>query len=171
MAMNEWLKGNYIPRNPRKYKGDISKIVYRSSWERTFMVWCDTDPDIIAWSSETVIVPYYDPVKKCERKYHVDFRIVTKGTDGVPQVTLIEIKPHKQTQKPRQSRAKSDKTMLTEATTWLTNQAKWKAAEKLCKALGWKFFIITEKELYGGIDRGFQPPSSPQAAKRKAGQG
>jgi len=169
MAMNKWLKGKYVPKNISKYKGDVSKIVYRSSWERTFMVWCDTDPDILAWSSETVIIPYYDPVKKQERSYHVDFRIVTRQADGSVKVALVEIKPYKQTVKPRANRNKSDKTMITEAAAWLTNEAKWKAARAFCKALNWDFHIITERQLYGDIDRA--APSSSQSPKRKAGKG
>jgi hypothetical protein len=168
--MNEWLKGKYTPRNPRKYKGDITKIVYRSSWERVFMVWCDNDPDILAWSSETVIIPYLDPIKETQRSYHVDFRIVAKTPDG-PKVSLVEIKPYKQTMKPRPNKNKSEKTMLNEAMTWMTNEAKWKAARVFCKALGWEFHIITERELFGGIDRGFKPPSSSPQAKKKPGKG
>jgi hypothetical protein len=29
------------------------------------------------------------------------------------------------------------------------NQAKWQAAEEYCKDKGWKFVIMTEKEIYG----------------------
>jgi hypothetical protein len=172
--MNVWLKGHFVCKNPRKYKGDLSKIVYRSSWERTFMTWCDNDEDILAWSSETVIVPYHDPVKNTMRSYHVDFRIVTKSPDG-PKVSLVEIKPYKQTIRPRPNKNKSEKTILTEAATWLTNEAKWKAARAFAKACGWEFHIITEVELFGGIDRGYKPakkaPSSPAKAKKSRSQG
>ena len=153
---NRWLKGKYVPQNPKKYKGDINKITYRSSWERTFMVWADSTPEILAWSSETVNIPYYDPVQRKERTYVMDFRIVTKQSDGTNKVFLVEIKPEKQTKKPRGGN-KSEKTMLTEQTAWITNQAKWAAAEKVCKALGWGFVIFTERDLFGNIDRGFKP--------------
>lgn len=153
--MNRWMKGKYEPRNPRKYKGDLSKITYRSSWERVFMVWCDVTPEVLAWSSETVIIPYYDPAQKKERNYFMDFRIVTKQADGTAQVTLVEIKPFKQTQKPRGNRNKAENTLLNEATTWITNQAKWAAARSFCKALGWNFVIFTEKDLFGDIDRAY----------------
>jgi hypothetical protein len=123
-----------------------------------FMGWCDSTPAVLAWSSETVIIPYFDPVKNCERKYFMDFRIVTKQADGSVKVTLVEIKPYKQTIKPRATYNKSDKTILTERLEYATNSAKWAAAEKFCEALGWNFVKITEKELFGGIDRGFQAP-------------
>lgn len=151
--MNKWMKGKYTPVNPRKYRGDLDKITYRSSWERVFMAWCDNTPEVLAWSSETVVIPYYDPVLKKERNYFVDFRIVTKQADGTTKVALIEIKPYKQTQRPRNTGNKSEKTLLEETTTWMTNQAKWEATRKFCKALGWNFVIFTEKDLYGDMDR------------------
>ena len=36
-------KGKYNPRNPEKYKGNPHNIIYRSLWERKFMVYCDTN--------------------------------------------------------------------------------------------------------------------------------
>ena len=50
--------GRYIPKNPKKYKGDHSKVIYRSLWERRFMVYCDSSDFIIEWGSEEIIIPY-----------------------------------------------------------------------------------------------------------------
>lgn len=158
MSNNRWLKGRYKPKNPQKYKGDVEKIIYRSSWERTFMVWADGDDDILAWSSEETKIPYFDPVAKKGRTYVVDFKILTRCSDGKFQVTLIEIKPEKQTKKPRNTRTKAEKTLLTEQATYMTNVAKWRAAIKWCDERGWKFKILTEVDLFGGIDRGYKPP-------------
>lgn len=156
--MNKWLKGKFTPQNPKKYKGNADNIVYRSSWERTFMLWCDQEPDILAWGSEEIAITYFDPIQNKKRKYYVDFQIVTRKSDGQYKVTMIEIKPFKQTVKPRANKNKSDKTILTEQTTWLTNQAKWRAALEYANQRGWSFKIITEKELFGGIDRRYKPP-------------
>ena len=46
------LKGKYTPKNPIKYKGDPTNIIYRSSWELKFMKWCDLREDVIEWQSE-----------------------------------------------------------------------------------------------------------------------
>jgi hypothetical protein len=156
--MGVWMKGGYTPINPNKYRGDPNKIVYRSSWERAFMTFCDTTPDIKFWSSETEIVAYFDPVKNKQRKYFVDFRLVTKQSDGSLKTILIEIKPKKQTIKPRSNKNKSQKTMLSESTTYATNLAKWTAARAYCATKGWGFVIISEDVLFGGIDKGFKPP-------------
>lgn len=156
--MNKWYKGFYTPMNPGKYTGNIDKITFRSSWENLFMRFCDTTPEILKWGSEVVAIPYYDPVQKKERRYFVDFRIVTRQADGSIKVTLIEIKPYKQTQRPRASRNKSEKTMITEQAAYFTNMAKWEAAKKFSKALGWEFRVFTERDLYGDIDRAYKPP-------------
>ena len=47
------LKGRFKPKNPKKYKGDPSNIIFRSSWERDVMNWCDKNEKIVSkWSSE-----------------------------------------------------------------------------------------------------------------------
>ena len=38
-------KGKFHPTNRKKYKGDINNIIYRSLWERKFMVYCDENDD------------------------------------------------------------------------------------------------------------------------------
>lgn len=158
--MQTWLKGKFTPNNPKKYVGDLDKITYRSSWERAFMSWCDNTPEIIGWSSETAVVPYFDPVAQKARRYYIDFKILTKRSDGSFKVTLIEIKPYKQTIKPRPNKRKSEKTVMMEQATWITNKAKWTAAKAYAAQRGWEFKIITEKEIFGGIDKGY-PAKKP----------
>lgn len=159
--MNRWLKGKYKPINPNKYRGNIDEIIFRSSWERAIMVWFDTTPEILYWASEEIAISYIDPVQRKQRRYYPDFQIVTKNADGSYRVTLVEIKPYKQTIKPRANKNKSEKTILTEQATWITNVAKWRAAKAYCVQRGWDFRIITEKEIFGGIDRGFKPAKKP----------
>ena len=45
-------KGKYQPSHPRKYKGDPTNIIYRSLWERKFMVYCDNNENILEWRSD-----------------------------------------------------------------------------------------------------------------------
>ena len=45
-------KGLYKPKNPSKYKGNPTNIIYRSLWERRLMSYLDDHPDILQWSSE-----------------------------------------------------------------------------------------------------------------------
>ena len=43
-------KGRFRPSNPHKYKGDHTKIIYRSLWELKFMRKCDENTGIVQWS-------------------------------------------------------------------------------------------------------------------------
>ena len=56
--------GKFKPKNYKKYKGDPTKIFYRSLWERRFMVYCDNNDKIIEWGSEELIIPYRSPLDK-----------------------------------------------------------------------------------------------------------
>ena len=71
-------KGKYKPKYRSKYKGDPTKIIYRSLWERRFMVYCDENPSIIKWASEEVIIPYRSPLDKRIHRYYPDFWVKTK---------------------------------------------------------------------------------------------
>ena len=42
--------GIFKPRNPQKYNGDASRIVYRSSWEARVMNYLDDNPSVIWWA-------------------------------------------------------------------------------------------------------------------------
>lgn len=118
----------------------------------------DNTPEIVKWSSETTIIPYFDPVSQKDRRYFMDFTVQAKQSDGSLKTLLIELKPYKQTLRPRANRNKSERTILNEVATYATNKAKWDAAAALCKKMGWTFLIWTEKDLFAGIDKGFKRP-------------
>tara|TARA_R100000081_G_scaffold91914_1_gene71555 strand:+ start:1281 stop:1724 length:444 start_codon:yes stop_codon:yes gene_type:complete len=142
-------KGKYRPKHPNKYNGDPTNIIYRSSWELKLMVYLDEHKDIVQWSSEEFCVPYRSPIDGRMHRYFPDFWIKRRAGGCV----LIEVKPHKQTMPPdikNKNKTKSgriSRRYLNEVKTWGINEAKWKAAEEYCKDRGWKFKIMTEKEL------------------------
>ena len=142
--------GQFIPRNPRKYKGDVSQIFYRSGLELQFMLECDRNPNIISWVSEEIVIPYLSPVDRKFHRYYPDFLIKVKTTEGVEESILVEIKPSSQVQAPTINKRRSKKAMLKEATTYAINEAKWKYAKEWCDDRNIKFKIITEKDIgYG----------------------
>jgi hypothetical protein len=51
-------KGKFIPTNTKKYRGNPTNIIYRSLWERKFMVYCDLNENILEWGSEEIIIPF-----------------------------------------------------------------------------------------------------------------
>ena len=60
-------KGKYKPRHPSKYKGDPTNIIYRSLWERKFMLYCDQTTNVLEWGSEEIALPYRSPI---DNRYH-----------------------------------------------------------------------------------------------------
>jgi hypothetical protein len=138
-------KGWFRPKNPQKYKGDAKNIVYRSNWELQVMKQLDLNPNVIWWASEELPIPYVSPVDKRVHRYFPDFIVRTKRKDGSEQTTIIEVKPYKQTIEP--TRKRKTRTYLNEVVTYAVNVEKWKAAELFCKEHGWKFQILTEKDL------------------------
>lgn len=143
MAKKSWKKGKFDPLNREKYRGS-TPIVYRSSWELKFMHWCDRHCDVVEWSSESIKIPYFNPLKNTQSIYVPDFTIKYKDRQGNIHQELVEIKPYDQTvASPKASKAKR----LVIA----VNHAKWKAAMKWCKYNGFDFRILTEREIYGTI--------------------
>ena len=147
----ETYKGRYRIENIKKYKGDISDVIYRSSWELKFMRWCDSNPSVLEWGSETVIIPYRSPVDNNVHRYFVDFYIKIQDKDNKILKYLIEIKPEKFT-KPPPIPQKQTKRFIQEVFNYGINQSKWKAATSFCDDRGWKFLVLTERDL--GINYG-----------------
>jgi hypothetical protein len=143
-------KGKFKPKNYKKYKGDPTKIIYRSLLERRFMVYCDDTASVLEWNSEEVVVPYISPVDNRYHRYFVDFWMKYQDKDGQIKIVLIEIKPAVQTKPPQVKHTptgRPTRRFLNEVTTWGVNQAKWKAAEEYAKDRKWEFKIITDKDL------------------------
>lgn len=149
---NHFTKGCsvYVPVNTEKYKGK-GQIITRSSWEIEFCKWADHSSRITSWVSEELCIRYQDPIqpimnnKPHFKSYWPDFVIETdKG-----EIFVVEVKPYKETIPPVKSNKKSRKTVITEQKNWLVNNSKWKAAKAYCFKKGWKFKIMTEKELFG----------------------
>ena len=143
-------KGRYRPSNPKKYRGDSSNIIYRSLWERKFMVYCDNQTKILEWGSEEIVLPYRSPIDNKVHRYFPDFYIKVKESNGKIKRYIIEIKPKKQTVEPKMKKRKT-KGYIYEVYEYARNQAKWKAAEEFCKDRMWEFKVLTEDEL--GIKR------------------
>ena len=138
--------GKYYPSFPRKYKGDPTNIIYRSLWERKFMVYCDKNTKILEWGSEEIALPYISPHDSRVHRYFPDFYIKVQENTGKIKRYLIEVKPLKQTTKPKKPKRQT-KGYIREAFEYARNQAKWKAAREYCADLMWEFKVITEKEL------------------------
>jgi hypothetical protein len=143
--VKQYKQGIYKPAHPEKCH--TKQNVYRSSYELAFMRWADNNPNVISWSSESVVIPYLKPTDGRIHKYFVDNTITLKDPQGNIHKYLIEIKPAKSLQPPKKTGRKKPQTLLMESKTYAVNLAKWEAAKKWAEKKGYKFIILTEKEL------------------------
>ena len=139
-------KGKYYPSFPRKYKGDPTNIIYRSLWERKFMVYSDKNQNILEWASEEIAIPYRSPIDNRVHRYFPDFYMKVRETNGKIKNYVIEVKPAKQTKPPTKPKRQT-KGYIREAYEYARNQAKWKMAKEFCADRQWEFKVVTEKEL------------------------
>ena len=135
-------KGKYKIKNPDKYLGNPSKVVFRSLWERNAFRWCENNPKVKLWNSEEVVVPYKSTVDKRLHRYFVDLLIQMDNKETY----LVEIKPKAQTMPPKK-RSRKTKKYINEQLTFVKNQDKWEAADQYAKHKGWKFQVWTEETL------------------------
>lgn len=146
-----YFQGYYIPNNPNKYIGNIKEIIFRSSYEKKFMVYCDKSTHIIEWSSEPIGIPYISPLDGKQHKYYIDFWVKIKNNEDKMIQYLVEVKPKAQLVKPiyegtymKESKLKNYNKSLK---MYITNMAKFKYAQLFAEEKGLKFMVITEAHL------------------------
>jgi len=147
-------QGYFTPKNPEKYRGDLAKIIYRSSWEFKFLNSCDGDPRIVEYSSEPVGIKYYNPILKKESTYWIDCYIKTLNQDGTATKWLIEIKPNKYLTPPESPKRLTEKQTLNyarHAKAFIVNSAKFDAAKAYAAKNDMRFGIITENFLFKNV--------------------
>jgi hypothetical protein len=139
--MAKFARGKFVPQHPEKYVG-LKMPIYRSSWELSFMRFCDTNVSVQKWASEAVQIPYKDPLTGRNTVYVPDFFIQYADKNNRMNVELIEIKPASQTILERVGKNKYNQAQF------IKNQAKWAAASLWCKQQGIKFRIVNENDLF-----------------------
>jgi hypothetical protein len=93
-------------------------------------------------------IPYVSPIDNQIHTYLPDFIVEKKSKNGEIETLIVEIKPFKQTQQPKQTKRKSKKSIINENINFQINNSKWEAAKQFCEKHSWKFVILTEKELF-----------------------
>lgn len=139
--MPKFAKGKFIMKHPEKYVG-LKTPTYRSSWEWSFMNFCDTNPNVFKWASEAINIPYRDPLSGRQTIYVPDFFIQYVDKNRTMHVELLEIKPASQTILERVGKNKQNQMQF------VKNQAKWQAATAWCKQQGIKFRVLNENDLF-----------------------
>lgn len=139
--MSKYVQGKYQILNPEKYVGN-KQPTYRSSWEHTFMSFCDNNPNILNWASEAVHINYRNPLTGRNTIYVPDFLITYNDANGKQHAEVIEVKPTKET-----NLAEAGKNIRNQAAVIL-NMAKWEAARQWCRAHGLTFRVVTEQDIF-----------------------
>lgn len=143
---NKNLKqGYYKCINPQKYNGNVDNIVYRSGLECNYFRYFDLNKNVLKWSSEEIQIPYIGLDGKTHR-YFVDVWVEVKKKDGSVQQIICEIKPEDFLKEPKPLK-RVTKQWKNRYATYLTNMAKFEAAEKFAEKTGMKFIILTERDL------------------------
>jgi hypothetical protein len=147
-------QGYFTPKNPSKYKGDPTQIIYRSGWEFKFFKFCDDNANVLEYASEPIGIQYWNSVDKREATYWVDGWMRTRNKEGREREWLIEIKPSKYILPPKAPQRLTEKQTMSyvrHAKAYLVNTDKFKAAKAYAKAHNMTFGIITENFLFGSM--------------------
>jgi hypothetical protein len=111
------------------------EIIYRSSYEKKFITWLESNKSVKYWGSECLKIPYLYIDGKMHN-YYPDYFI--EMVDG--SCIVVEIKPHNQTIKPINENCWAYKE-------YTKNMCKWRATKEFCNAKGYQFKILTEKSI------------------------
>jgi len=138
--MANFRQGFYEVKNSQKYVGN-GKPKFRSGWEMTFMMFLDSNDNVISWASEPVRIPYRNPLTGKMTMYVPDFIVTYRGPKETVRAELIEIKTKKQSLVESKMKDR-DKAIVA------VNYAKWHAATLWAKQNGLTFRVITEEQIF-----------------------
>jgi len=142
--MAKFARGKFAMKRPDKYVGTKSPT-YRSSWEWSFMNFCDNNDHVLKWASEAIQIPYRDPLTNRQTVYVPDFFIQYVDANNKILTELVEIKPASQTILERVGKNKYNQAQF------VKNQAKWAAATLWCRQQGIKFRILNENDIFSRV--------------------
>lgn len=138
--MTKFHQGYFIPKNPKKLVGNAQPFA-RSGWEFSVMTLLDNHPNVINWASESIKIPYRNPLTGKQTVYIPDFFILYQDKNGKQRAELIEVKPKKETFL-EHARNKKDKMAL------VLNMAKWKACLEFCHKNHITFRVLNEDQIF-----------------------
>jgi hypothetical protein len=138
--MSKFAQGFYTIKNLSKYVGK-GQPRYRSGWEHAFMRFLDNNDNVLQWASESVSIPYRNPITGKQSIYVPDFLITYRTKNDTMRAELVEIKPRKQSVIEGKM---SEKDRMIVA----VNYAKWDQATKWAKRNGLTFRVINEDQIF-----------------------
>ncbi len=139
--MPRFAQGRFEMKNPEKYVGKKIPLA-RSSWEFVFMRMLDEHPGVQNWASESVQIPYRDPLTGRSTVYVPDFFIVYIDKNKKKHAEIVEVKPASQTLREKVGKSIYNKEQ------YVKNLAKWEAATAWCKQQGIRFRVVNEDDIF-----------------------
>ena len=139
--MPRFAQGKFEMKNPAKYVG-LKTPMSRSSWEFVFMRMLDEHPNVENWASESIKIPYRDPLTGKYTVYVPDFFISYKDKDGKKHAEVVEVKPQSQTLRDSVGNSRYNQEQ------YVKNLAKWEAATAWCKQQGVRFRVVNEGDIF-----------------------
>jgi hypothetical protein len=138
--MSKFAQGIYTVKNQSKYVGR-GQPRFRSGWEHAFMRFLDNNEHVVNWASESISIPYRNPVTGKQSMYVPDFLITYRNKSNQLVAELVEIKPKKQS-------VIESKMTARDGAVVAVNYAKWDAATKWARRNGLTFRVITEDDMF-----------------------
>ena len=138
--MSKFAQGAYQLKNPAKYVGK-GVPRYRSGWDLSFMRFLDNNDNVMQWASESIQIPYRNPVTGKQSIYVPDFLITYRTRQNTLIAEVIEIKPKKQSI--IESKMSNRDRMVV-----AINYAKWDSATKWARRQGLTFRVVTEDQIF-----------------------
>lgn len=139
--MAKFAQGRFEMKNPEKYVGKKQPLA-RSSWEFVFMRMLDEHQGVINWASESIQIPYQDPLTGRYTIYVPDFFILYQDKNGKKHAEVIEVKPESQTLREKVGKSRYNQEQ------YIKNLAKWEAAMAWCKQQGITFRVVNEGDIF-----------------------
>lgn len=141
-----YIQGYFTPVNEEKYIGP-KPIIYRSSYEKKFAMYCDRTSSVVKWSSEPFSIKYFSQIDNKHHNYFPDFYVKIKRSNGYDEY-VVEVKPKSQLTKPKPPKKTTPKALLgykKACLTYALNYIKINALKKFAESRNYKVLLITEK--------------------------
>jgi len=139
--MGKFAQGKFEMKHPEKYIGKKTPLA-RSSWEFVFMKMLDEHSGVEKWASESIQIPYRDPLTGKYTVYVPDFFIVYLDKNKKRHAEVVEVKPASQTLREQVGKSAYNQEQ------YIKNLAKWEAATAWCKQQGIKFRVVNEGDIF-----------------------
>lgn len=139
--MAKFAQGRFEMKHPEKYVG-TKQPLSRSSWEFVFMRMLDEHQGVEKWASESIQIPYRDPLTGKYTVYVPDFFIQYVDKNGKKHAEVVEVKPANQTLRENVGKSQYNQQQ------YVKNMAKWEAATAWCKQKGIRFRVVNEDDIF-----------------------